>query len=67
MIPSYIENAGVVGAPIDCEYKGYLHHIGPVETVNKRFRDISLRSALEDCLCSVENMQALDSLGSCVA
>jgi hypothetical protein len=34
-IPSYVEHAGVVGAPLDCKWDGALDHIGPVETVNK--------------------------------
>lgn len=36
-IPTYIEKAGIVGAPIDFVWRGSQSHIGPVETVNKMF------------------------------
>ncbi|MCA9469789.1 MAG: hypothetical protein KC643_30690 [Nitrospira sp.] len=44
VIPSYIEKAGVMGAPLDFVWKGALDHIGPVETVNKMFNLIGYKT-----------------------
>jgi hypothetical protein len=43
-IPSYIEKAGIVGAPLEFTWEGPQGHIGPVETVNKMFNLIGYKT-----------------------
>ncbi len=42
--PAFITRPKIVGAPVDYLWKGAGWHIGPVETVNKRFKDVGSKT-----------------------